>query len=111
MLKAVVEQENINRLLLLDAMTFGKAIFADAKRNPALQAMLHQRDFVACAAGASITSAQNRDALPFREKFLCEPQHHRSLARASNGQIADANHFAAQTILLQPAILIQPSSN
>ena len=93
MLKAVVKQEYVDGMLLLDALAFGKAIFADAKRNPALQTMPHQLDFVARAASAMIAPAQNRDALPFREKFFREPHNHGRLAGAANGQIADADHF------------------
>src|SRR5208282_3044087 len=78
--------------------------------HPVLQAMFHQLDFVARTGRASIASAQNRNALPFREKFLRKPQHHGRLTGATNGQIADANHLASQMPLLQPTLLIKPGS-
>jgi hypothetical protein len=95
MLKPIVEQENVDGLLLFDAMAFGKAIFANAKCNPALQAMLHELNLVARAASTTIASAQNSNALPFPEKMLREPQDHWRLPGAAYSQIADANHFAA----------------
>src|ERR1700680_2792154 len=110
-LKTVVKDENVDGLLPLDASTFGKAIFAYAKRNPALQAMLHQLDFVACAARTAIPPAENSDTLPFREKFSREPQNHGRLAGATDSQIANANHLAAQTPRLQPTLLIKPGAH
>ncbi len=73
MLKAIIEKENVDGLLLFDAMAFGKAIFANAKCNPALQAMLHELDFVACASRTTIAAAQNSNALPFPRK--CSASH------------------------------------
>jgi len=95
MLKPIIEQEKVDGLLLFDAMAFGKTIFANAKCNPALQAMLHKFDFVARAASTTIASAQNSNALPFREKMLREPQDHWRLPGAAYSQITNANHLAA----------------
>ena len=100
MLETVVEEENIDGLLLFDAVALGKAVFADAKRDLVLETMLHQLDLVARAAGTAIAAAQNRDALPFREKFLREPQNHGRLTSAADSQIADADHLAPQAPLL-----------
>jgi hypothetical protein len=65
MLKAVIEKKNVDWLFGLDALAFGKAIFADPEFDAALEAMLHQLDLVACAASALVSTAQNGDALPF----------------------------------------------
>jgi hypothetical protein len=111
MLKAVVKKEHVDGLLLLDATAFGKAIFADAKRNPALETMLHQLDFVARAARTAISPAQNCDALAFREKFLCEPQNHGRLASTAHGQITDANDLGAEAPLLEPAFVVKPGAH
>src|SRR5580704_10224558 len=111
MLKTVVEEKNVDMLLLFNAMAFGKTILADTKLNPVSQALLHQLDFVACAASAAIAPAQNGDALPFRKKFFCEPQNHRCLTRAAHSQIANADHFGAQVLLLEPAIRIEPGAH
>src|SRR5271157_6035703 len=72
--------------------------------------MLHELDFVARAAGAAIAPAQNGDALPFRKKFFREPQNHGRFSGAAHRQIADANYFGAQVLLLEPAIRIEPGA-
>jgi hypothetical protein len=110
MLKPIVEQENVDGLLLFDATTFGKAILGDTKCSTALQAMLHKFDFVARAASTTITAAQNSNALSFREKMFREPQDHWRLPGAAYSQITDANHLAAQMLLLQPTFLIEPGA-
>src|SRR5213082_2639076 len=55
----------------------------------------------------SITSAENRNALPFRKKLFREQDHHGSLAGASHGEIPNANDCAFQALLLKPAFLVQ----
>src|SRR5579872_1112616 len=110
-LETIVEKEHVDRLLLFDTLTLGKTIFADAKRDAAQQTVLHEFDFIACASRAVIATAQNCDALSFGQKCFCKPQDHGRLTSAANRQIADANHLAAQSPLLQPALPIEPSTS
>ncbi len=100
MLEAVIEQENIDRVLLLDAVALRKAVFADPKRHFVVETLLHQFDLIAGAAGTAITAAENRNALPFREKSLREPYNHWRFAGAADGQISNADHFSTQSLLL-----------
>src|SRR5690242_21333227 len=108
MLKAIVEEKNINRLLRLKPLTFSKTIFAHAKCHAPLQPKFHQLDFVARSICAAITAAENRNPLPFRKKLFCEPDHHRSLARAPNGEIPDAYDCAFQALPFVPSFLVHP---
>src|SRR5271170_1335316 len=110
MLEAVVKQKNINWLLGFETLPFFKAILANAENSPVLQAILHQLDLVTRAAGTSITSTKNRDALPFRKKFLREPENHRRFPCPAHGQVANANYFALQSLLFQPALRIDPGA-
>src|SRR5690242_18186176 len=100
MLKSVVQEKNVDRLLRLDSMAFSITIFADSERDPALETMLHHLDFVTRAARTTVATAENRHALAFLEEFFGEPQHHWRLSGAPHSQIANANHLAAQTLLL-----------
>src|SRR5690242_14717099 len=110
MLKAIVEEKNINRLLRLKPLAFSKTIFPHAKCHAPLQPKFHQLDFIARSIRAAITSAENRNPLPFRKKLLCEPDHHWSLARAPNGEIPDTNDCAFQAFLFEPSFLVHPNT-
>src|SRR6266478_4170611 len=110
MLKAVVEKKYVDGLLRLDALTFREAILADSKGGAALEAELHQLDFVAGAIDAPVATAEDGDALPFRKKSLGKPNHHRRFAGAANRQVSDAHHRGLQAFLLQQTFGIEPDA-
>src|SRR5882724_11544776 len=109
MLKTVIQKKNVNRLLRFKPAARGEAIFADAERNAALKAAFHQFDFVTCSVCTAVAAAKNRDALPFREKLLSEPDHRGCLAGAADGKIAHADDRSFQPLLLQPAVRVEPN--
>src|SRR5205814_8455351 len=90
-------------------MAFGKAVLANAERNTALKAELHQFNFVAGPICTAVATAQNRHTLPFRKKFLSEPDDHWRLAGAADGKIAHADDRSFQPPLSQPTLRGRPS--
>src|SRR5437660_12752628 len=90
-------------------MAFDKAVLANAERNTALKAELHQFNFVAGPVCTAVATAQNRHALSFRKKLLSEPDHHGRFAGAPDGKIANADDRSFQPLLPQPALRVEPS--
>ena len=108
-LKTVIQNKNIDGLLGFDSMAPGKAVLANAENDLALEAELHQFDFVAGPVCATVAPAQNRHALPFCKKLLSEPDNHGRFAGAADGKIAHADNRSFQTLLLQPGVRIEPN--
>src|SRR5205814_7636927 len=90
-------------------MAFVKAVLANAERNTALKAELHQFNFVAGPICTAVATAQNRHALSFRKKLLSEPDHHGRFAGAPDGKIAHADDRSFQPPLSQPTLRVEPS--
>src|SRR5438552_876048 len=109
MLKTIIQNKNVNRLLRFEAMAFGKAVLAHAKTHAVREAELHQFNFVAASVYAPVAAAQNRHTLPFRKKFLSEPDDHWRLAGAADGKIAHADDRSFQPPLSQPTLRVEPS--
>src|SRR5215470_12538454 len=110
MLKSIIKQENIDWLFELKRAAGTKTVFPNAKEDSISESVLQKFDFVTCPVRASIASAQNRDPFPFRKKLFCKPKHHRRLAGAAHGQIADAYNRRIQSLLLHPAFFIHPDA-
>ncbi len=66
MLKSIIEQKNIYAFLRLQIQTRSIPVRSNSESNPPLQPPLQQLDLVARPAGAFVSAAQNRNALPFR---------------------------------------------
>src|SRR6267142_73094 len=101
MLKTIVEKKYVDGLLRLDALAFREAILADSKGGAALEAELHQLDLVAGSVCATVATAEDGDALPFRKKLFGKPDHHRRFAGAANREISDAHYRSLQAFLLE----------
>src|SRR5205823_13579398 len=101
--------KNVNGLLRFEAMAFGKAVLANTERNTALKSELHQLNFVAGSVCAAVATTQNRHTLPFRKKFLSEPDNHGRLAGPADSKIANADDRSFQPLLPQPALRVEPS--
>src|SRR5438876_5649637 len=109
MLKTIIQNKNVNGLLRFEAMAFGKAVLANTERNTALKSELHQLNFVAGPICTAVATAQNRHTLPFRKRFLSEPDDHGRLAGAADGKIAHADDRSFQPPLSQPTLRVEPS--
>jgi streptogramin lyase len=90
------------------------AVFAYAKPRPAVESMAQQSDFVGCfltvaiaSSQTSITPRQDRGTMSFRGKPLRNPQHHRRLARAPDGQVPHADYGTWKPPAAQEPMLIK----
>src|SRR5215472_14989762 len=110
MLKAVIEQENVDGLLRLESVPDIEAILADTKDNTTLQPGLHQIDFITGAIQASIAPAEDRDAFSLGQKLLGEPNYDWSFARTAHSEIANADYSPLKAPLPQPTPLIHPDT-
>src|SRR5258708_21203109 len=107
MLKAVIEKKDIETTGL-KASPFRQTILAHAEQYSPAKASFHQLNFVARAARAAIAAAKNSDRLSFGQKFVREPNHHGSLARAPNRHVPHADDNPFQPFLFEPAIHVHP---
>src|SRR5580704_12263603 len=108
MLKSIVEQKHINTSLTLQLGSRSISIRPHSESNAISQPPSQQLNLVARPARSLISAAQNRHALPFRQKFLRQPQHHRRLARPAGRQISDADNCPLQSLRFQPSRVIHP---
>src|SRR6266446_6263353 len=111
MLKPIIQEKNIDALLRFEPMPLREAVPADTKRHAILQAEFHQLDFITSSVYAAVATTQYRNAFPFREKLLSEPDHHGRLARPSNSEIPHADDLCFQSFLLQPAVRVEPNAH
>src|SRR5229473_3878207 len=107
MLKAIVEKKDIDTIGF-KASSFRQTILAHAEQHSPAKASFHQLNFVARSARAAIAAAKNSDRLSFGQKFVREPNHHGSLARAPNRHVPHADDNPFQPFLFEPAIHVHP---
>src|SRR5260370_30252634 len=110
MLKAVIEKKDIDTIGL-KASPFRQTILAHAEQYSPAKASFHQLNFVARAARAAIAAAKNSVRLSFGQKFVREPNHHGSLARAPNRHVPHPNENPFQPFLFKPAIHVHRRAN
>src|SRR5438874_5386389 len=107
MLKSVVQHEHIRPVLQLDASPLRVAVSANSKKNPITKPALQNFYFVAGPARSFVSAAQNGNAFSARQQFLCEPDHHRSFAGSSDGQIPYTDDARVQMLRFVNTFSIQ----
>src|ERR1700685_3009423 len=99
MLKAIVEQKNVDGSLGFELAALREAVFADAEGYTILQARAHQFDFIAGVVCAAITTRENGNALPLGQESFSKPNHERRFASAADGYVADADDGGVEAFL------------
>src|SRR5215469_12970500 len=107
MLKSVIEQKYVHACRL-QPPPLGIAVSSNAKKHVLAEPLLHQLDLIARPICSAIASAENSHALPFRQEFLRQPDHHGRFACSAHGQVTDADHRSSKALLLQPALRVKP---
>ena len=108
MLKSVVKQKNVDRLLRLNASPFHVTIWSNSENNSVANPFFHHFYFIAAPARATIAAAENRYMLSFRQKSLRQPKYHWRFSRASDRQVPDAYDRRIQTFRGIDSLGVQP---
>src|SRR5215475_4998174 len=106
MLKAIVQQKDVDAMSRFEALAVCKAIGTNAEQNLVVEAALEEGDFIAGARRATIAAGKNGDAFSLRQEFLGEPKDHGCFAGSAGGQIADADDGGFQAFLSFFAVLV-----
>src|SRR6201993_4454900 len=108
MLKSVVQQKYIYRLLRLDALAFHVTIGPNTKNRSIAKPFFHHFYFIAASGGAPIAAAENSYVLSFLQESLGQPKHHWCFTRAADRQVSHADHRRAQTFRRINSLRVQP---
>src|ERR1700730_11982603 len=98
MLKTVIQQKYIDRVLGFQAAPGCKPIGTDTEQNIAAETTLEQVNFVAAAVRASVTAAENGYSLSLCQKLFGEPQNHGSFAGSADSHLPNADYGCFQAL-------------
>src|SRR5215475_8215946 len=94
-----------------ELFSIGEPVRTDPEKRPVFQPPFHQFDFVAAASVAFVATAQDADALAFREETLGEPDDHGRLTGSAYGEITNADDGPVEALLVKSPPGVEGSSH